>query len=318
MGKTKTGDVWNVEELLNGKTFEEIISGIKSSVEKFKEYRSILNNKLSASKLLEIIKDDEYIERSICQIDTYYFLKFIENNKDSETLTKKSQLEQITADLSNDMEFFELWFKKLDDEIADKFIQSEELKNYKYHLTQIKKESKYSKSEEIEKILTLKNTTGSSSFAQIYQMITDNYSFEFNGKKASANDLISKYSHKSPEIREKAINTLLSRYRKDSELLTEIYKKIVLSEGNDSIKIRGYPTHLNRVNQGEGVSDKSVDTLLNVIRKNSGYFKEYFEIKHAFNKKQGEKYPFSRYHLLAPIASSSEKKYTYQQGKEIS
>ncbi len=310
------GEIWDIEPILLGKNFDTWIKEINSKVEQFKKYRTILNDKITPQKVLEIIKADEEISTNIGRVNAYYSLKFCANTKDPDALSKTGLLSNIVADISNNMMFFGLWFMHLEDNTANKLLASKELKPYKYHLENIRRDKPYTKSEEIEQIIHLKDITGGDASAEIYSIITNNYTFEWFTKKISKEEILKHVHGEDPKLREKAYNLVLEKYKEDSLVLSQIYKNIVTDWCTDGIKIRKHVSSINIRNNSYDVSDKSVDTLLNSVRKNAKIFHEYFKLKHELNKKNGQKYPFSRYHLYAPFITKNKKSYEYNECKK--
>lgn len=312
--KTK-GVVWDIEPILAGKSFDDWMKEINLNVESFKKFRSILNDNITPSKVLGIIKLEEEIVVGLSRVGTYYSLKFYANTKDSEALSKLGQLKQVGAEINNDLMFFSLWFMHLDEKVAKKILESKELTKYKYHLDEIRKASPYTKSEDVEKILHIKDITGGSAYADIYNIITNNYTFDWFGKELSKEEIVNYYRSENSKFRDKSYDLVLSKYKDDSTALSEIYKNIVTDWCNDGIKIRGYSSSIAIRNLNQDVTNKSVEALLKVVRKNSYLFHEYFKLKHSLSRKAGEKYPYSRNHLYAPFKTQSSKVYTFDESK---
>jgi len=309
------GDVWELEELLAGKSFDEWIQIILPKVEKFKRYRTLLNDSITPQKILEIVRLEEEISMDAERVGAYYSLKSAENTQDSQALSKINQLVNIGADINNDLRFFELWFMQLNDKTAEKLLNSKELKSYKYHLESVRREKPYTKSEEIEQIMELKDVTGGDAHSTIYDIITGKYKFKWNNKTVTQEEVVKYVREKNPKNREKAYELVLGRYKEDSLVLSEIYKNIVNDWYNDGVKIRKYQSSINVRNKSYDVSDESVEILLNTIKKNVNVFQEYFKIKYELNKNAGQKYPFSRYHLYAPFITKNTRKYDYDYSK---
>ena len=99
--------------------------------------------------------------------------------------------------------------------------------------------------------------------------------------------------------------------------MNEIYKNIVLDWYNDSIKIRGYKNPITVRNIANDVDDAAVEAMMNVVRKNTKLFSEYFALKHKMNKDRGAVYELSRYHLYAPYDVKLKSKYDYETSKKI-
>jgi len=309
------GEVWDLEQILAGKSFDEWLKVINASIERFKKYRDILNNNITPQKVLEIVKLEEEIAVNAGRVEVYYSLKFHQDVKDSQALAKLGQLKQIIAQINNDMIFFSLWFMHLDDKVASKILQSKELAPYKYNLELTRKSKPYTKTEEIEKILEIKDITGGNAYAELYDIITNNYLYDWFGKKVALEEITSYFKNEDPKLRQKAYELILGKYKEDSTVLAEIYKDVVQDWCNDGIKIRGYKNSINIRNISQDISDEAVDTLLRVVRKNVGLFKDYFKLKYELNKKAGQKYPYSRYHLYAPLALKNKKTYDYGYSK---
>lgn len=310
-----SGEIWDLDHILAGKQFDQWISETSSKVERFKRYRSQLNNNISPQKILEILMLDEEIMVGLSRIDAYYSLRFSADTKDPEALAKLGQIKQIIAQIANDTLYFNLWFMQMDEAAAKKIIVSKELKPYRYHLETIRKAKKYTKSEEIEKILQLKDITGIESFFELYNILTSSYKFLWEGKEANQEEVIKHIHSEDPKQREEAYKKVLQRYKEDETILTEIYKNIVTGWYIDGLKIRGFQSSIEIRNNSNDVSNKAVDTLLGSIRKNMKIFHEFLRLKYELNKKSGQKYSYSRYHLYAPFAIKNKKRYDYEYSK---
>ena len=182
----------------------------------------------------------------------------------------------------------------------------------------MRKDKAYTKSEEIEKILTLKSVTGSSSTKNLYEIHTNGFTYSFNGKEGVTREEVMKHAQGTdPKLREEAYKTVLGRYGKESTLLSEMYKNIVLDWHNGSIKIRGYKDAINVRNHANDIPDEAVEALMSVVKDNSSVFADYFKLKYDLNKEKGLEYPFSRYHLYAPYPVKEEREYSYEESKKL-
>jgi oligoendopeptidase F len=310
------GDVWDLKELLNGKSFDQHIREITGMVEEFKKFRVMLNKDLNPEDFRKILLLEESIIVRAGKIGAYYEMKFAENTTDKDALAKMSQLKQLASTFSNDGIFFSLWFIALNDNDAKRYLESKDLQDYKYYLELLRKSKPYTKSEEIEKIINIKDVTGSGAFSDMYDIITSNYSFEIEGKKVSMEELVSYIHSDSPKLRKEAFDKLFTRFGQDITLLSEIYKNVVLSWYNDGVKIRGYKNPISIRTFSDDVTDKAVNAMMNTVKKNTKLFQEYFKLKYSINIKDGQKYPYSRYHLYAPV-KIKEKFYNYEYCKNF-
>ncbi|MEM4637682.1 MAG: M3 family oligoendopeptidase [Candidatus Woesearchaeota archaeon] len=311
-------EVWNLNELVNKKP-ENILEEIKKDVESFIRYKSIIhkNNKDIIDTVFKIILLKEKMYEKLMLLNGYYSLRFYENTKDEEASAKISMLKQLGTEINNKTLFFSHWIMKLDEKTYKKIINSEKLKSFKHYFEKTRNLKKHTLSEDKEQIINLKNIA-SSGFFDIYEHITSSFTFDFEGKKITEEELKTKCRSPDPEVREKAYILLLSKYESHKSELTEIYRNIVLDWYNEDILIRKYKRPISSRNISNDLKDKTIDSLINVIKKNNHVFQEYFKVKHEIiNNKlpKNKRYEFSRFHLYAPYVFKS-KKYSYEFSKK--
>lgn len=309
--------VWDLSDILEGKTTEQIETELREKVETFKKVRNELSN-ISIQRFKEVILLKEDISTYFSKIKAYLEMKFFENTADSKTLGEMTKLEQTLTELSNELMFFSLWFIDLDDEKASRFIDAAELSNYKYYLKELRKSKPYTKSEEVEKIINIKSSTGGDATAGLFEIFTAEFKYDFEGEKnVPVEKITSNYASADPRLRKASYQTVLKRYKENKTVLSEIYKNIVLDWRNEAMTIRGYTSPISVRNLSNDVTDKSVKTMLDVVRANNKLFREYFKVKYEINKKNGDEYEFSRYHIYAPFKTELKGKYSYAKSKEI-
>lgn len=308
---------WTLDNILEGKTIELAVNDLVEKVRHFCSKREQLDA-FEAKDVLLALKEKEEILVLKSKLGAYLGLQFSENTQDTAVLAEMTRLENIMSDLGNEMIFFPLWLMHLSDEKAKDVLFSDVTSDYHYYLHEIRKEKPYTKDEATEKIISIKSLTGGGSTDNLYSIFTNAFSFSFNGKDGlSREEVVRHVQGQDPELREKAYQTVLGKYGKESTLLSEMYKNIVLDWVNEAIKIRGYKDSISVRNTSNDISDKAVDALLSVVRENVDIFISYQELKYEINKKKGADYPFSRYHLYAPLLSDTTKEYSFEESKEI-
>jgi len=174
--------VWDLSHILEGKTTEQLETELRKKVETFKKVRNELSN-ISIQRFKEVILLKEDLSTYFSKIKAYLEMKFFENTADSKTLGEMTKLEQTLTELSNELMFFSLWFIELDDKKASTFINAAELSNYKYYLEELRKSKPYTKSEEVEKIINIKSSTGGYATAGLFEIFTAEFKYDFEGEK---------------------------------------------------------------------------------------------------------------------------------------
>jgi oligoendopeptidase F len=301
---------WNLSELHKKEETEKILKQITELVEKAKSFRNELNENIKPERFIEMIKYFEKISSISSKLSGFSSLWLTEKTDSSERNTYYAQLSQKLTELGNELIFFGLWFKALPDKKADELIKKSG--KYSYHLSSIRRFKDHSLSEKEEKIINIKDLTGDEASTRFYDIITNSFKFELDGKELTQSDLVPLVRSPDEKLRKEVYEKLLSKYKDNQHILGEIYKVLVQDWRNENILLRKFKTPIGIRNLGNDVKDKTVENLLNVIQKNINIFHEYFEIKAkilGYNK-------LNRYHLYAPI-NDLDKEYSYEKSKDI-
>lgn len=302
--------VWDLNQIHRKEAFEELIEDLKKKVRDFKGIRSKLTNDLSSKEFMNIILKDEDITEISSKLIAYAGLWQSENTADSERNSYEAQISQIITELGNEMIFFNIWFRDLDENKAKELIEASG--KYSYLLECIRKFKPHSLAESEEKIINLKNLTGSIAATRFYDIITNKYKFEFDGKLMSQEEVNQFKQSANRKQRVDSYKVVFEKYGQDEEVLGEIYKTIASDWINENLKLRKFKSPIGVRNFANDIPDKAIDALLNVVRKNVKLFQEYFKLKAkicGFNK-------MDRYDLYAPH-KESKKEYSYEECKKI-
>ena len=292
---------WNLSELIkNENEIDNILAEANKKVNEFCSYRNKLNSKTSAKVIENLLKLDDEIDLELSKVHAYASLKFSEDTSNQSTLKLLQQLKNFNTELNNKTMFFSLWFKSLPDKIANNIIKNIKNNDYKYLLRHARKTKKYVLSEKEEKIVNIKDSNGVSALNTLYNIITNAFEFKLkiDGKEKTltASELTTYVRHQKAQIREAAYKELLRVYRKNSLVLSEIYKNIV-SDWVHEAKLRGYKSSIEVRNIGNELSDDAVKALINSCRKNKKIINNYFKVKAKLLGME----KLSRYHLYAPV-----------------
>lgn len=311
-------EVWNLKDILKGQTVEELEQELKNNVESFVAAREELSPEMSVRRFAELVKQYEFINSTMSQIYAYFNKQYYANTADQNAKASMTKYEQMATEMGNKMIFFGLWFMHLDDKDAKKFLEAEELAPYHYFLEGIRRDKPFTKTEEIEQIMSLKSLTGRGSFFDVYQIMTSRFSYDIDGKKDITKDEVASYvRHKNPSLREEAYKKIFVPFLENKGALSEIYKNIVLDWNNTGVKIRGHKEAISIRNWSNDIEDEAVAALIKVVRGNASLFHDFFKIKYDINKKKGAKYPYSRYHVYAPYEGGLDKTYDYETSKNM-
>ena len=311
---------WDLKELVkNPKSpaFEKQIKDVERQVKQFQKIRSALNPKMSSKDFQKILSELENISEKISIIGGFASLDYSADTQSDEATALMTRISKLGADVSNQMLFFDLWWKRsIDEKNAQRLIkESGDLKNFLRHKRLI---AKYSLSEPEEKIINTLDVTGATALVKLYDKITNAFEYEVKikgkKKKMTREELTSLVRNANPKIREDAYKSLLTKFTINKGVLGEIYQNIVLNWKDEGIEIRGYQSPISMRNIGNDVNDKTISSLLEVCKKNSDVFQNFFGLK---AKMLGMK-KLRRYDLYAPVTSKfKEKNYPYDKSVKL-
>ena len=305
---------WDLSRLVkNPKSpaFERQIRDLQRQVKKFQRTHSSLNPKMSAVEFKKILKELEIIVEKTSIIGGFASLSYSADTQSDEATALVTRTNKLGADVSNQMLFFDLWWKRgIDEKNAQRLIKgSHDLHNFLKHKRLV---AKYSLSEPEERIINTLDVTGATALVKLYDKITNAFEYEIKikekKKKMTREELTSLVRSTNPQTRKNAYKSLLGKFSANKGVLGEIYQNIVLNWKDEGIEIRGYKSPISMRNIGNNVNDGTITSLLKVCKKNSDVFQKFFLLKaKMLNMKK-----LQRYDLYAPITSRlQEKKYPY-------
>ena len=298
---------WSLDDLYPSSESEEMKGAFKElekKVSSFEKYRAILNNNITFDDFMNIITAMEEITKLLHRIGGFAELWFTEDTQNQNALSLVAKIEQLSADISNRVMFFTLWWKALDDETAARLVKDSG--DYHYWLEEMRHFKPYTLSEAEEKIINLKDVTGSNALATLYDSFTNRYTFKVSvqgeEKEVTRGELMSYVRMSNADLRAAAYQELYRVYGNDSGILGQIYQTLVRDWRNEQVSLRGYKTPISARNLHNDIPDAVIDTMLDVCQKNAPIFQRFFKLKARLLKMD----KLRRYDIYAPVTASSK------------
>lgn len=297
--------------------FEKQIQIVQKKARQFEKIKLKLEPKMSHKKFLKILHELEEISEKLSVIGGYASLSYSADTQSDDATSLLTRMTKLGSDISNKVLFFDLWWKRvIDEKNAKRLIKNSG--DFAQYLTHKRLLAKYSLTEPEERIINTLDVSGISALVKIYDKITN--AFEYNVRINSKTKILTREELtglvRSPKskIREIAYKSLLTKFKQNKGVLGEIYQNIVLNWKDEGIEIRGYPSPISMRNVGNDVDDKTINSLLEVCKKNSPVFQKFFVQK---ARMLGMK-RLRRYDLYAPSASTiKEKNYTFDKSVKL-
>jgi oligoendopeptidase F len=308
---------WSLVDLFPGMDSPELETAfdqVEEQVTTFEGVRGKLRADIPADEFLHIVKTSEQTYRILQKLDAFAGLSFAADTQDQAALTLQSRVQQFLAEIANRKLFFDLWWKDLDDANAKRLMDASG--DYRYYLEEMRHFKPHTLTEPEEKIINIKDVTGSSALVNLFDSITNRYVFKLkvDGKtrELTRGGLMTFAYSPDPKMRAAAYREQFRVYGEAGPILGQMYQTRVRDWHNEAIGLRKFKTPNSYRNLMNDIPDEAVDALLDVARRNAPVFQRFFKLK---AKNLGMK-KLRRYDIYAPLATSS-RKYTFDKAAQM-
>ncbi len=300
---------WDLGELFSGFDSPELqgaFDNVEEQVASFEGVRNKLRPDIDSETFLDVVRASEETARVLNRIYAFAGLSFAADTQDQSAQSLMGRVQQFVAEIQNRTLFFNLWWKDLDDANAQRLMDASG--DYSYYLEEIRHFKPHTLSEAEEKVINLKDVTGSSALINLYDAITNRYVFklEVNGevKELTRAQLQPYIQGPDPDLRAKAYQELYRVYGEDGPVLGQMYQTRARDWYNENITMRKFSSPMSVRNLANDVPDEAVNVLMEVTKKNSRIFQRYFKMKAKYVGIPSEK--LRRYDIYAPVAKSDK------------
>lgn len=314
---TYTQTRWRLDDLFSKddpQAVEQAFTDLERHVEAFESHRDALTDAITSQTFLNILQEYEALNKQAHHLYNFASLWFAEDTQSQDAQTLLGRVEQFFATLENRTLFFSLWWKALDDENAARLLAVSG--DYAAYLKAMRKFKPHTLSEAEEKVINLKNVSGTQALQRLYDTITNRYVFRVQVndevKELTRGELMSLVRTSDADLRARAYQELYRVYGEDGALLGQIYQTIARDWHNENITLRKFRTPNSVRNLQNDLPDQVVDTLLEVAQQNAPLFQRYFRFKARHLGMD----TLRRYDLYAPMAHT-DKTYTFDQAANL-
>lgn len=294
-------DSWDLKDILNSpKDADKLLASIERQANELEKFRSRLSPGISEKEFLSIMKRLEDISLFSARLSNYGGLWFSADTKSQHAKAFEARIQDALTPLGNKILFFSLWWKHLDEKNAQRLMKNSG--DHRYYLSSIRKFKPYTLTEPEEKVINIKDATGTGSLVELYEMLKTSFRFKYNGRDLTESELLSHFRDKSPAAHKEAYDSLLKKYKEYHNEIGFVYQTVLRDFKNECISLRKYKSPISVRNLSNDLPDAAVDALLSVCQKNISIFQRYFRLKAKLLKLN----KMSRYHVYAPIGSADK------------
>jgi oligoendopeptidase F len=311
---------WDLSELLPEPS-EEVLEGrfveLETAVQNLETRRVDLSPEMGVEGLLETLRQYEDLVEKAGVLAGYGSLWFASDTQSQAALDYRNRIEQLLTEVENRILFFGLWWKGLEDDQAQALLPSDtEFGDYRHYLESLRRFKPFTLDEKSEQIINLKDADGVSAMMTLYSMLTNRLEFHLvvdgEERQLTRDELMSHAFAPDADLRAAAYRELFRVYGSEATVLGQIYVHRVRDWYSENVRLRSFSSPITVRNLANDVPDSAVETLLEVVRENSGLFQRYFRLKAKWLGLDR----LRRYDIYAPLATS-EKQIPYAEAVEL-
>ncbi len=302
-----TQQAWSLDDLFpasKSDAVENAPAEISTLIAAFEAFQTDLNEDISSAHFQAMLDSYEQIVRLLNRLGGFSQLSFSANTQDQAAQNFMARVNQLYAESYNRILFFELWWKSVPDETVARLLPTSG--EYRYWLETLRLEVPHTLSEAEERIINLKNVNGRSALNQLYDSITNRYTFSLDidgeTKTLTRGELTTHFSSNDPAKREAAYQELNRVYANDAPILGQIYQTLVRDWRSDNLDLRHFEAPISTRNLQNDIPGEVVDTLLTVVRENRATIQRYFKLKAKWLGLD----KLRRYDIYAPMQASEQ------------
>jgi oligoendopeptidase F len=308
---------WSLADLYpthDGPEIEAAFTDLESKATNFEAHREKLTADVDFEDFMDTIKAVEELWIAALPLEIYPGLWFAADTQSQDAQALYARVQQFSAKIQNQILFFSLWWKELDDENAERLMARSD--DYRYWLEEMRHFKPHTLTEPEEKIINIKDVNGVSALVKLYDSITNRYVFKVpvDGeiKEMTRGQLMVLARSSKAEHRAAAYQELYRVYGEDGPILGQMYQTLIRDWRAENVELRGYDSPISARNLVNDLPDKVVNTLLEVCEANADVFQRYFKLKAKWLGLE----KLRRYDIYAPVAES-DKEYSFDAGVKL-
>ncbi len=298
---------WSLADLfpaIDAPEVEASFKDLEAKAAAFEQRRSVLTAEIDFEEFMDVIKEIEVMTIEGSRLATFPGMLFAADTQNQDVQSLYARVQQFVAKVQNLTLFFSLWWKDLDSAKAEYLMNLSD--GYRYWLEEMRHFKPHTLTEAEEKIINIKDVTGTQALVTLYDSITNRYAFkvEVDGevKEFTRGQLSVLIMGNAPDLRAAAYQEQYRIYGDDGSILGQMYQNLIRDWRAENVELRNYMTPISARNLVNDLPDEVVNILLDVCEKNAGIFQRYFKLK---AKWLGQK-KLRRYDIYAPVAEADK------------
>lgn len=282
------GVTWDLSDLYASITDPKISSDLKlaqsKAVDFEKKYKPLFQNlgQNGSLPLVQLIEDYKELAVILTKLGVFAHLSFAEKTNDPAIGAFMQKIQVVMTDIQSHLLFFEVFWNKLDDKTASKFMSAPELAKERHFLEKMRVYAPHTLPEGEEKIMAIKSNTSGGAFSRLFDEIMNSVPFylEVGGKrvKKTEGEVLSLLHSTDRNERKMASDSLAEGLKANTHVLTYIFN-MILADHRSSLKIRSFKHPMDSMNLSNEIDFESVQNLIKSVKKAYPLASRYYRLK---------------------------------------
>lgn len=296
---------WDLSDLYNSPSDTALETDTNRVIKKADEFNAAYRGRvaeLDAAEFAKMLQEYEDIIQILGKIGSYAHLIWSTNTEDSELGKLLQKSNELSSEVSQKVVFSDVEWLKIEDEKANKLIQSDELSKWKHYLEVSRLYKKHTLSEQAEKVMSAKSVTGRAAWNRYFDETLGAARFELDDEMLTEQEVLSKLHEPNRDLRKKAHTSLTETFQDHTRTLTFIFNTI-LADKSTNDKLRNYDSWITSRNLSNQTDLETVNALVTAVTDNYPLAQRYYKLKRKLLGVD-EMFDYDRY---APITKSTKK-----------
>jgi oligoendopeptidase F len=315
------GVAWDLSDLFAGPDdprLKEALGAAQAEAERLAAaYRGKVNvpGGPDPALLLAAIQRFEAWSDAVNRVAAYAGLLYAADTTPQANRDLEQYVEQRLTELQNLVLFFDLEWRALPDEVADRVLQDPLLADYRHYLTRERLFKAHTLTEPEEKVINDKDLTGSQAWQRLFteQLAGMTFPIERDGERQELTQsaLLALYYQPDRDLRRQAHDVFYGALETKGPVLTFIYETLVQDKLTMD-RLRHYADPMAGRHLANEVDPEAVEQMMRVTAEHYPIAHEYFGLK---GKLLGIE-PLVIYDQYAPLGGDVAR-VTYDEGKDL-
>ena len=303
---------WNLDILYTGFDTEEYKNDLARMNELIPELVTLANEckNMSAKQLLcEYVKGSEQMSELVEKLAIYANLRYSANTRDTEAASMLGIIMQSMSATAAPNAVIEKAISEIDD-LDGVIASTPELQDYKYLISNIKRDSRYLLSDKEETVFAKMSLSGANAWSDLQSNLTSSVKVNYEGEKITLSAVRNLAYSPDADVRRKAFEAEIACYDSIKESVAFALNSIKLQVLTEC-ELRGYESPLAKSLYQSRMKKETLDALIGAMQEYLPSFRKYLKAKAKALGHEGS-LPF--YDLFAPMGKN-DKVYSVEDAK---